>query len=128
MRSMEGRQERPKYEDMNLLLFQEEFKTSEDCQRWLFNTRWPNGYKCPNCGHEKYLQISTRNLYKCTKCKYQASVTAGTIFHKTKTPLIKWFWLIFRMSTSKTGVSIAEMQRELEIKDYKTIWVEQVCE
>jgi len=49
-------------------------------------------------------------------------VTAGTIFHKTKTPLLKWFWLIYRMATSKTGVSIAEMQRQLEIKDYKTIW------
>jgi len=123
MPSMEGQRERPKYEDMNLLLFQEEFKTSEDCRRWLFNTRWPNGFKCPNCGHEKYLHISTRNLYKCQKCKYQTSVTAGTIFHKTKTPLLKWFWLIFRMATSKTGVSIAEMQRELGIKDYKTIWV-----
>jgi transposase-like protein len=56
------------------------------------------------------------------KCGKQVSVTAGTIFHKTKTPLLKWFWLIFRMATSKTGVSVAEMQRELEIKDYKTIW------
>lgn len=120
---MEGHQERPKYEDMNLLLFQEEFRTSDDCRRWLFNTRWSNGFKCPKCRHDKYVQISTRNLYKCQKCKYQASVTAGTIFHKTKTPLLKWFWLIFRMATSKTGVSIAEMQRELGIKDYKTIWV-----
>jgi len=42
--------------------------------------------------------------------------------HKTKTPLWKWFWLIYRLATSKTGVSLAEMQRELEIKDYKTIW------
>jgi transposase-like protein len=64
-----------------------------------------------------------RNLYLCKACRYQASLTAGTILHKTKTPLLKWFWLIYRMATSKTGVSIAEMQRELEIKDYKTIWV-----
>jgi len=53
----------------------------------------------------------------------QVSLTAGTIFHKSKTPLLKWFWLIYRMATSKTGVSIAEMRRELEINDYKTIWV-----
>ena len=58
----------------------------------------------------------------CRACRYQASVTAGTIFHKTKTPLLKWFWLIYRMATSKTSVSIAEMQRQLKIKDYKTIW------
>lgn len=59
----------------------------------------------------------------CNGCRYQASLTAGTIFHKSRTPLLKWFWLIFRMATSKTGVSIAEMRRELEIKAYKTIWV-----
>lgn len=58
----------------------------------------------------------------CSGCRHQSSLTAGTIFHKSRTPLLKWFWLIFRMATSKTGVSIAEMQRELEIKDYKTIW------
>jgi len=114
---------KPKYSDMNLLLFQEQFRSEDDCHQWLFNTRWPNGFYCPACGHEKYSLISTRRLYKCTNCSHQASITAGTIFHKTKTPLLKWFWLSFRMSTSKTGVSIAEMQRELDIKDYKTIWV-----
>ena len=35
---------------------------------------------------------------------------------------MKWFMLIYRMATSKTGVSINEMRRELEIKDYKTVW------
>jgi len=120
---MEGHQVRPKYRDMNLLMFQEEFRTEDDCRQWLFHTRWPHGFKCPKCGHDKYAQICTRNLYKCLQCKYQASSTSGTIFHKTKTPLLKWFWLIFRMATSKTGVSIAEMQRELDINDYKTIWV-----
>jgi len=53
---------------------------------------------------------------------YQSSVTAGTIFHKAKMPLLTWFCLVYRMATSKTGVPIAEMQRELDVKDYKTIW------
>lgn len=115
-------EDKPNYKAMNLLLFQKQFKTEKGCQQWLFNTRWPKGFSCPNCGNNRYSLIATRKLYKCLNCSYQASVTAGTIFHKTKTPLIKWFWLIFRMSTSQTGVSIAEMQRELDIKDYKTIW------
>jgi len=115
--------ERPKYNNMNLFMFKEKFSTSDDCRLWLFHTRWPNGFKCPTCGHDKHTQISTRNLYKCQKCKHQTSITSGTIFHKTKTPLLKWFWLIFRMATSKNGVSIAEMQREIGINDYKTIWV-----
>ena len=111
------------YNEMNLLLFQEEFKTEADCRKWLFQTRWPNGFECPRCKHSSYINIPTRFKYECKKCHFQISTTAGTIFHKTKTPLLKWFWLIYRMATSKTGVSIAEMQRELDIKDYKTIWV-----
>lgn len=113
---------KPKYQDMDLLLFQEQFKNENDCYQWIYKTRWPKGFSCPFCGHQKSSLVSTRMLYKCMKCGKQISVTAGTIFHKTKTPLLKWFWLIFRMATSKTGVSVAEMQRELEIKDYKTIW------
>lgn len=108
---------------MNLLKFQEEFRTEKDCYEWLFLTRWPEGFKCPRCNHQEYTLLENRSIYMCKGCRYQASLTAGTIFHKTKTPLLKWFWLIYRMATSKTGVSISEMQRELEVKEYKTIWV-----
>jgi hypothetical protein len=64
-----------------------------------------------------------RRLYQCKSCRRQVSLTAGTIFHKTRVSLLKWFMLIHRMASSKTGVSINEMRRELEIKDYKTVWV-----
>lgn len=113
---------KPDYKEMSWLLFNKEFKDEEDCYEWLFRTRWPNGFNCPRCGGERYWQISTRDLYKCSSCRHQVSLTAGTIFHKTRIPLIKWFMLIFRMATSKTGVSINEMKTELEIKDYKTVW------
>lgn len=107
---------------MSWIIFHEEFRTEEDCFNWLFNTRWPNGFICPRCNNSKYSKLTTRGLFKCSNCHYQISLTAGTIFHKTKTSLLKWFMLIYRMSTSKTGVSINEMKRELEIKDYKTVW------
>lgn len=77
----------------------------------------------PKCNHDTFTMLAVRQIYMCNGCRYQASLTAGKIFHKSRTPLLKWFWLIFRMATSKTVVSIAEMQRELEIKDYKTMWV-----
>jgi len=111
------------YEDMDLLIFQQEFSAEEDCRDWLIKTRFSEGYECPRCHNKGYYFKKNRKLFVCKGCQYEASVTAGTIFHKTKTPLLKWFWLIYRMATSKTGVSIAEMQRELDIKDYKTIWV-----
>lgn len=111
------------YRNMSQLIFHEEFREEEDCYKWLFKNRWPNGFRCPTCGGSEYGRIATRGLYQCKSCRRQVSLTAGTIFHKTRVPLMKWFMLIHRMASSKTGVSINEMRRELEIKDYKTVWV-----
>ena len=122
LRIMGGVKSKPDYGEMSWVAFHDEFQTEKSCHEWLFDTRWPNGFVCPKCGGKAYWRISTRDLYKCGSCRHQVSLTAGTIFHKTRTPLMKWFMLIFRMATSKTGVSINEMRRELEIKDYKTIW------
>lgn len=111
------------YQEMSLLDFQDQFNSEEKCLDYLFRVRWPDGFCCPRCSHSQYYKLTPRALYKCQSCGYQASVTAGTIFHRTKVPLRKWYWLIYRMAISKTGVSIAEMGRELAIQDYKTIWV-----
>jgi len=111
------------YDEMDLLSFQQKFQNEEDCWKWLFKTRFPDGYQCPRCASRMFYFKAKRKKFQCKKCNYELTVTAGTIFHRTKTALLKWFWLIFRMATSKTGVSIAEMKRELRIKDYKTIWV-----
>ena len=108
---------------MSWIIFHERFRSEQDCYDWLFKDRWPNGFRCPRCNGEEYGRVTTRGLYQCKSCRYQASLTAGTIFHRTRTPLMKWFMLIFRMATSKTGVSINEMKRELEIRDYKTAWM-----
>lgn len=111
------------YRNMSQLIFHKEFREEEDCYNWLFKNRWPEGFRCPTCGGGEYGRIATRGLYQCKNCRRQVSLTAGTIFHKTRVPLLKWFMLIHRMASSKTGVSINEMRRELEIKDYKTVWV-----
>ncbi len=114
---------KPDYGKMSWLIFQEEFQNEGDCYDWLFKTRWPKGFICRKCEGKEYWLISTKQrLYKCRNCRNRHSLTSGTIFHKTRTSLLKWFMLIFRMATSKTGVSINEMARELEIKDYKTVW------
>ena len=111
------------YQEISLLEFQDQFNSEEKCLEYLFKIRWPDGFRCPRCGHGQYYKLKSRGLYKCQSCNYQASITTGTVFHRTKVPLRKWFWLIYRMAISKTGVSIAEMGRELGIRDYKTIWV-----
>ena len=108
---------------LSLLQFQKKFGTEKACQKQLFRLRWPEGFKCPRCGHAEAYFHRTRHLYQCKSCGYQASLTAGTVFHKTRTPLTKWFWLIWLMGRQKSGVSMLSMQRMLEIKSYKTIWI-----
>ena len=108
---------------MSLLEFQRKFSTEKACQEHLFRLRWPQGYKCPRCQHDQAYFHRTRQLYQCKACGYQASLTAGTIFHKTRTPITKWFWMIFLMGRQKSGVSMLSLQRMLEIKSYKTVWV-----
>lgn len=110
-------------ESLSLEEFQDRFPTVKACQDHLFHMRWPEGYTCPRCGHEQYYLHSQRHLYECKACRYQASLTAGTVFHGTRTSLRKWFWTIFLIARPKSGISMLSLQRMLKIKSYKTVWL-----
>jgi transposase-like protein len=109
-------------EPIDLLELQNKFGTEEACLDHLFRLRWPEGYTCPRCGSKRHYFHSTRKLYQCAECEYQVSLTAGTIFHKTRTPLKHWFWMIFLMVRQRSGVSMLSLQRMLGMKCYKTVW------
>lgn len=112
-----------RYSGRSLLDFQRTFATEEACAKHLAEQRWALGFACPRCGHDRSWYLAKRKLFECKQCRHQTSVTAGTIFHKTRTSLVKWYWLLYRMAMGKVGVSVAEMQRLLEIKSYKTAWL-----
>jgi transposase-like protein len=109
-------------EGMSLFEFQQRFHSEEACQEHLFNMRWPDGFSCPRCGCKKYYLISKRRLYQCQGCSYQASLTAGTIFHKTRTPLKKWFWAIFLVANDKRGYSALALMNSINVS-YPTAWL-----
>ncbi len=111
------------YAERSLLEFQKAFATEDACAQHLQAMRWPKGFVCPRCGHREAWSIRSRQILDCKGCRAKVSLTAGTIFHKTRTPLVKWYWLLYRMAMDKVGVSVAEMQRVLEIPDYKTAWL-----
>jgi hypothetical protein len=111
------------YPERSWLEFQRTFATEDACAAHLRSLRWPEGFVCPRCGHREAWYIGTRKLLDCKVCRAQVSLTAGTIFHRTRTPLVKWYWLLYHMATEKVGVSVAQMQRGLEIPDYKTAWL-----
>jgi len=78
---------------MDMIEFQEKFGTEEKCREYLFSRRWPKGFRCPKCGHSEHFHIKSRNHYECKACHYQASLTAGTILDKTRTPLYQFDFL-----------------------------------
>ena len=59
--------------------------------------------------------------FQCGKCRKQISPTAGTIFHKSDTPLTDWVYAIYMFSQAKTGLAATELQRHLGCT-YKTAW------
>ena len=112
-----------KYAEYSLIKFQKTFPDNEACKKHLAEQRWPNGFVCPKCGHYEAWYLANRNLFDCKSCRFQASLTVGTIFEGTRIPLVKWYWLLYHMAMDKVGVSISEMQRILEIGQYRTTWL-----
>lgn len=108
---------------MSLLDFQERFPDERSCWEYMVKLRWPDGPRCSECESTRFHLIRTRRLYECRGCQRQLSVTAGTIFHKSRIPLRKWFWAIFLMATSKKGVSMLYLQQQLGIKSYRAVWM-----
>ncbi len=70
--------------------FLKDYGTEEQCFNALAEWRWPDGFHCPLCNHDKYGQLTIRKLYPCNACHHQTSVTAGTILQSTKLPLTFW--------------------------------------
>ena len=109
-------------EQIDLNLIRKRFGTEEACVAHLFRLRWPDGFICPRCGHRKYSFHTTRRLFQCSSCHHQASLTAGTVFEKTRIPLPKWFAAIFVVSSGQEDIPILRLQSMLDIKSYKHIW------
>lgn len=103
------------------LAFQKQYAAEEDCRKKLFEIRFPNGFICPKCGCIEYYSIPTRNLYQCKGCRYQLSVTAGTVMHRSHLPLLTWFWAIYLVSKDKRGYSAKQLEKELGLP-YNTAW------
>jgi transposase-like protein len=103
--------------------FQSKFGTEEACQQYLAECRWPDGFVCPKCGNRRAYQLAKLRRWRCVGCRYQVSLTAGTILHNTKTPLTVWFWAAYLMTTDKRGLSALLLQRQLALSRYETTWM-----
>ncbi len=103
--------------------FNAQFPNEESCLEWLKGQRFPGGIAhCEKCGVErKHHRVTGRPAYACDYCGSMISPMAGTIFHKSTTPLRLWFYAMYLMSATRCGISAKQIQRETGVT-YKTAW------
>lgn len=104
-----------------VLEFEQRFASEEACREYLVSLRWPEGFRCPACGHAKAWWTG-RLLLHCAHCGHQTSATAGTIFQDTHKPLRLWFRAMWYVTNQKLGVSALGLQRVLGLGSYHTAW------
>ena len=108
----------------SLIAFQRRFGDEAACADFLCALRWPDGFACPACGHDRAWQLRTKPwTYECRGCRRQTSVKAGTLLHASKLPLSVWFWAAYLMATHSNGISALQLQKQLALGSYKTAWL-----
>lgn len=105
-----------------LIEFHEQFPDEASCWAFLRRQRWPRGFVCPRCGSRGGHFIQTRRLEQCRQCRYQASVTAGTVLHGTRVPLRIWLLATFFLGRHKKGISALQFQKDAGLGSYQTAW------
>ena len=107
---------------MNLIEFEKEFSTEEQCRDYIMKLRYKNGvYTCPKCGGAKSWSVNM-TVYECSECGHQSSVITGTIFQDTRKPLALWFRAIWYITVQKNGTSALSLQKVLGLGSYETAW------
>lgn len=102
--------------------FRNDFPNDDVCLEKIFQLRYSDVTNCPFCEEDfSYRRIPTRQCYQCTKCYGQIYPCAGTIFEKSRTPLLTWFYVMYLFTTIKGGVSAYEIQDQIGVT-YKTAW------
>ena len=98
------------------------FADEAACLSYLEQLRWPLGFVCPRCGDTSEPYRSSRGRLMCRGCRYQCTVTAATLFDKTRTPLRTWLAAAWYLTNQKFGVSALGLQRVLGLGSYQTSW------
>ena len=89
----------------NLIEFEDRFRTEAECRAYLENMRWPDGFRCPQCGNQPGWPTGRSGLWECASCHHQTTVTAGTILEGTRKPLRLWFLAMWLIVSEKNGIS-----------------------
>ena len=97
------------------------FATDQDCIKYLFNKRWPEGFHCPFCDR-KQVDVAPAHTIVCRFCRKQSSITANTLMHGSKKSLAEWLQVAALFSFTKGGISARALQHTFHIPTYQTAW------
>ena len=107
--------------DVNFEEFSHIFPDKESCLTYLANLKWVKGYECKKCGNTKWCEGKEEHYKRCTKCRYDESPTAYTIFHKLKFPINKAFYVLFLVYANKEKITSLELSHILSLRQ-STCW------
>ena len=113
--------ERNIFKGVNSIKFNQHFKTDNDCLDYIAEVKWRDGYYCKRCRNDKFCVGKKAHNRRCTKCRYDESPTANTMFNKLKFSILIAFHIAFKISTKKKGMSSLELSNEFELRQ-KTCW------
>ena len=104
--------------------FEARFPDDRACARWLLARRWPDGFRCPACGHDHGWELGRGVvLIECARCHRQTSVTAGTVLHRSHLPLKVWFLAAWLVATHRNGIPARQLRLQLGLGSYKAAWL-----
>lgn len=96
--------------------FVDMFPSGDACLEYLKDRFYPDGTPCPRCARRsRFHRLRGRHAYSCQFCGTHVYPTAGTIFHRSTTDLQLWFWAIYLIGSTRGGISIRELERELGV-------------
>lgn len=107
---------------MKLIEFTKHFDSEEACEKHLKEAREKKGIVCNKCGCKKHYWHKSKKSWVCSECGHETTLTAGTVMHSSKLPLMYWFTAIHLLTSTKKTFSAKEMQRQLGHNRYQPIW------
>lgn len=102
--------------------FEKRFGTKQSCYSHLAELKWGNSSNCRRCKHTQYIKGKQPSSRRCTKCGYDESTTAFTLFHKLKFDIDKAFGMLYEISTSKKGASSVWLAERFGVQQ-NTAWL-----
>ena len=114
--------ERNIFKGVNSIKFYNRFNSEDSCYKYLSEIKWDgDNFICKKCGNTHYCKGRSPYSRRCTRCKYDESVTSGTMFAKCKFSILLAFHIAFKISAKKKGMSSLELSEEYDLRQ-KTCW------